>query len=312
MKTLIPLSFALVSALLLSTACDSGGGEDITEETRDQTLLPEVIPGGDPQGPGGNGNSNGSGGVVTLPNKPIALRPLATRSSEEFCVALGEFLQNYAATRLEGVSLSLLKEPVKTCRLDSHASNISLHTSLLLSKAQNSLSLSINIVMDYEQNTFTSARIFVDRLGTRHEPFVASDRDRVFGDLTRFSSELRAFAQLNGAEYRIFGQAATLARALIENNHAAGNQRFFLVSPRLRLELNGGRARIVDIDASYFRSAISPGTYLRCATLACLQSGLSYEFVGNDLVLYSKPYLGANNQSLKANVRLSLESFQIR
>ena len=254
------------------------------------------------------GGTSVPGSAQVLPTTPVLVKALRERSSDEFCAALKEFLQNYTANRLQGTTFALMGEPQASCRLESHKPSLNLHSSLILQRGENSLRLAINIIASYQQNTFTETKLYLDRLGPNPLPYQPSDADRVFGDLTRLESELKSFADLRNAEYRIFNIPALQAYAAIERNYAPANRRSFQTTPRLSLELLAGNARVTEIEAS----ALSGGrSFLRCTDIACLQSGVSYEFVGNDIILYSRAYVDARNQTLKASVRIPLQALQI-
>ncbi|RZA21235.1 MAG: hypothetical protein EOP10_17010 [Proteobacteria bacterium] len=247
--------------------------------------------------------------VEPLPVQGKVVIPLKDRSTETFCEGLSDFLQNYAATKLPGTSLALVVESAKTCREESSPTNLTYHTQIQITHNQNTLNLAINIIAPFKDSTFTAPTILIDRLATHSSSvFVANETDKVFGDLTTFTSELKTFANLTNAPFKIFDLPTANVYTRLLTHFATGNTRTLIDSPKLRVELAQGVLKVKEIAPGYFSSN---QTFLRCANLGCLTDGLTYEMQGLDIVLYSKPYAGPNNTKIKAPFKVRITAAHV-
>ncbi|RYZ72921.1 MAG: hypothetical protein EOP09_02535 [Proteobacteria bacterium] len=287
MKTFSTIA-VLLTSILVFTACGGGGSS--------KDAPAPVSENQDPSSP-----------TVPVENLPVQVKQvvaLKDRSSETFCEGLADFLQNYAATKLSGTSLALVVESTKSCREESSPTNLTYHTQIVFTKNQSTLKLAINLIAPFKDSTFTSSTLLVDRLGGKSSSvFMASESDKVFGDLSTFTSELKSFANLSDAPFKIFNLPAAAVYSRVLTNFAPGNTRSLVVSPKLRVELSQGALKVKEIAPGYFASN---QTFLRCTDVKCLGDELSFEFQGLDLVLYSKPYLASGNNKLKAPYKIRI------
>ncbi len=292
MKPIIPK--ALIFSFLMTLSACGGGSSSKDAPT----------PVSENQSP-----SNPTVQVESLPVQVKQVIALKDRSTETFCEGLADFLQNYAATNLPGTSLAQVVVSTKTCREESSPANLTYHTQIQFSKNQSTLKLAINIVASFKDSTFTSSTLFIDRLGAQSSSvFAASESDKVFGDLSTFTSDLKSFANLSNAPFKIFNIPASTVYSRFLSNFSAGNSRSLVESPKLRVELSQGGLKVKEIAPGYFSSNQS---FLRCSDLNCLADGLTYEIQGLDLILFSKPYVGTNNSKIKASYKIRITSSHV-
>ncbi len=299
LPTLGFLSSLALSVLL--TACGKPtSSSDETPNSADQQPDTLVTPKPGTIGEGGNTTP-----ILTTPivSRPVPLKALRERSANEFCQGLSDFFQNFAATKAPTSSLSLIKEGGSTCRVDSESQNLGFHSSVLFAKNGSYLRLAINLVVSMQGDVFTGSQVFIDRIGPKVRTFSVESNDQFFGDFSSLRLDLTSYTNLRSEDFRIFGLLASDAYSRIRTHFSPGKNKAWIDNPLLRFELSGSSLRITELANTYFANGGSAKTYLRCQDISCLQAGLSYEFKGLDIVLYSKPYTGVGNVTMKENIR---------
>ncbi|RYZ90384.1 MAG: hypothetical protein EOP04_04095 [Proteobacteria bacterium] len=229
---------------------------------------------------------------------------LASTSSDKICDAFELFVQDFQKNHLPGVEVTFLGTDAKpACRQDVRNERMDTELRFNLKNDQTSINLLASVYMNFDENqNFIFSGAYVGRI--ENEDSTGSTeltaKDKLIGEnIDYLKTTLDLWAAPSRKKLSIHGRPFEDAVAALNKHYSVGNTNILIEDPLLRVEFIPSAENPAKGSVNFLE--VGPGnflerktrtgtekTFLLCADVACLSSGVSYQITANRIVFTSR------------------------
>ncbi|RYZ57371.1 MAG: hypothetical protein EOP07_10060 [Proteobacteria bacterium] len=242
--------------------------------------------------------------ISSLSLEGFSVNSLASKSADKICENFELFVQDFQKSHLPGVEVTFLgTESKPACRQEVNQNRVDTELNFNLKNAQTSINLRASFFMHFdEEQNFMFSSAYLGRIENQDSSGSTEllSKDKLIGaNIDHFKKTLELWTAPSHKKMTLHNRSFDEAVAAFNKHYGVGNSNVMINDPILRVELipsatnpSNGTVKFLEVGADNFLERRTrtgtEKTYLLCADIECLSSGVSYQIIANRIVFTSK------------------------